>query len=122
MVYDPRSKTLRVSADVVCDETFASLGHAEHFAFRDAVPVFTADTWQSDPTKFISSVPADDHYGPPQTTYHEDYPSDGFLISSQHDPSFELFSTADDDDVINAYDVLDPPTVEEEFIQENYEF
>ena len=84
LVYDPRSKILRVSADVVFDETFGSLGPAQHFAFRDAVPVYTADTWQSDPTKFVSSVPADDHYGPPQTTYLEDYPSDGFLISSRY--------------------------------------
>ena len=121
LIFDPRSKTLRVSADVVFDESFSSLGPAGHFAFKDAVPVFTSDTWQSDPAKFVSTVPENDHYGPPLTSYLEDTPSDGFPLASKYDPSFELISTDQEEEVLHeapeilSDDFIRPPIFEEEF-------
>ena len=58
--------------------------------FRSALPV--ADAFNApNADQFESSDQLDDHYGPAQIAYHEDFPSDGFhRIASTTDPNFEL--------------------------------
>ena len=91
LVYDPRSRAIRVCADVTFDKTFQTVAPATHTAFSDAVPVHTPLSWHLTSTDLQSSVPADDHYGTPQLGYAEDDPTDGFLLSSQNGTTLEIF-------------------------------
>jgi hypothetical protein len=81
LIWEPRSKTLRVSGDVQFDETFVSTGPRRHFAFRDALPVSTATT-VPDLDNFRNSVPDDDHFGLAYVRYHEDGCCNGWFPSS----------------------------------------
>ena len=75
LVYDPRSRAIRVCADVTFDKTFQTVAPATHTAFSDAVPVHTPLSWHLTSTDLQSSVPANDHYGTPQLGYAEDDPT-----------------------------------------------
>jgi hypothetical protein len=114
IIYKPRSGHMRVSGDVVFDETFSTLGPAHHFAFEDAFPVHDIASWHLTSDNFASSVPPDDHYGPQQVIYDKDYASNGFLITANPTPDTELFESDDSnlvldeplnnpDDVTHAY-------------------
>ena len=80
-----------MSGDVDFDETFVSQGPTRHFACTDALPVHTAHSWHMTLDAFVSSVPANDHCGPPQKSYAEDHPTDGFLITASPGTSPELY-------------------------------
>ena len=69
---------MRYSMDVTFDEQFLSIGPRRHFAFKDALPVSIASDLP-DVHSFVDSFPHDDHFGLPQSEYHENtlpYPRD----------------------------------------------
>jgi hypothetical protein len=78
LIWNPRTKSLKVSADVSFDETFQSAGPRRHKSFADVLPTMLPDAI---PTicSFTNTVPEDDHYSPPLLEYHEEVPTDGFL-------------------------------------------
>ena len=108
LIWEPRTATLRVSANVTFDETFASAGPRMHFAFADALPVSDAFT-SPIADHFRPSDQADDHHGPAQVAYHEDVPSDGYhRVASSSDPTIELVPL----DEIDTAPLLEEPTGE----------
>ena len=98
LIWEPRSKTIRVSADVSFDENFSSAGPQRHFSFRDALPVSTASDLPVS-EYFENSVPIDDHFGPPRMEYLEDKEDDGFDFFTTQDNNIELYGQEDTADV-----------------------
>jgi Reverse transcriptase (RNA-dependent DNA polymerase) len=90
LIWEPRSKTVHISADVTFDETFSSIGPFRHKAFKDALPVMLPDAVPNI-ENFASSDPEDDHFGTPYMEYDEDVPTDGFLHNNNIPVADELF-------------------------------
>jgi hypothetical protein len=90
LIWNPRTKSFKVSADVTFYETFQSAGPRRHKSFDDALPTMLPTAIPKIGT-FLNTVPEDDHYGPPLLEYHEDVPTDGFLQMTPNPSAPELF-------------------------------
>ena len=79
LIFDPRSQSMRISADVQFDEGFKSMGPRRHFAFADALPVATPSTLTLNETAFPASPVATEHFGPPPLEFLEEHPGDPWI-------------------------------------------